>query len=132
MNTEEARSHFAGDKFATQATGITIEAVGDSYAKCILEIADRHLNQRGTVMGGAIFTLADFAVAVASNHEGRDAVSLSSSINYLSVPKGDRLYAEAHGVKDGHKVCVFQVDIYDNLEVKVACALFTNFRPSSN
>ena len=34
-----------------------------------MKIEPRHRNAAGIIMGGAIFTLADFAFAVASNHE---------------------------------------------------------------
>lgn len=63
--TEEARERFANDIFATQTTGIHIEKAEELYAKCTLSIEPRHLNANHTVMGGAIFTLADFTVAVA-------------------------------------------------------------------
>lgn len=57
---------FSNDRFATD-NGAVIEQADEGYAKCWLEIQPHHLNAAGTVMGGAIFTLADFAFAVASN-----------------------------------------------------------------
>ena len=62
---EQIREFFAKDRFATD-NGATIEEVDDGYAKCSLEIQPHHLNAANTVMGGAIFTLADFAFAVAT------------------------------------------------------------------
>ena len=49
-----------------QGYNVEIEEVDDGYAKCSLEIQPHHLNAANTVMGGAIFTLADFAFAVAT------------------------------------------------------------------
>ena len=63
---EQIQKVFANDRFATD-NGAVIEQVDEGYAKCWLEIQPHHLNAAGTVMGGAIFTLADFAFAVASN-----------------------------------------------------------------
>ena len=46
--------------------------------------------------GGAIFTLADLALAAAANSHGTLAFSLSSNITFLrSSGPGDVLYAEA-------------------------------------
>ena len=60
---EQIQKVFANDRFATD-NGAVIEQVDEGYAKCWLEIQPHHLNAAGTVMGGAIFTLADFAFAV--------------------------------------------------------------------
>ena len=59
---EQIQKVFANDRFATD-NGAVIEQVDEGYAKCWLEIQPHHLNAAGTVMGGAIFTLADFAFA---------------------------------------------------------------------
>ena len=37
------------------------------HAVCEMELADVHRNAMGNVMGGAIFTLADFALAICCN-----------------------------------------------------------------
>ena len=66
---DEARKMFAKDRFATEQTGAVIEEVAPNYAKCSMQIMDQHRNAYGGVMGGAIYTLADFAFAVASNFE---------------------------------------------------------------
>ena len=63
---EEARAFFAGDRFATE-NGAVIDEIGEHYAICSMEITPHHLNAAGRVMGGAVFMLADFAFAVASN-----------------------------------------------------------------
>ena len=61
---EEVRERFSQDRFAT-VNGAVIEAVGEGYAKCSIILNETHRNALGAVMGGAIFTLADFAFAVA-------------------------------------------------------------------
>ena len=62
---EQVQKVFANDRFATE-NGVVIDEVDDGYAKCSLEIQPHHLNAANTVLGGAIFTLADFAFAVAT------------------------------------------------------------------
>lgn len=123
----EAREEFAGDRFA-MGTGVRIEAVGDRYAKCSLQLTSRHLNAAGQTMGGAIFTLADFTFAVAANFRQPHAVTLESGIRYLTSPKGETLFAESRLIKDGKRVCFFTVDVTDELGTAVACVTFTGFR----
>ena len=124
---ENARKAFGNDIFATKTTGIVIDAVGDHYAKCSLVIEPKHLNAVGTVMGGAIFTLADFAFAVASNHAEMNTQSLTSQITYLSVAKGTRLIAEANCVKSGRSTCFYNITVTDDTERLVASISTTGF-----
>ena len=61
----EVQERFANDRYATE-NGARIEAIDDGYAKVIMDLDPHHYNAVGGVMGGAIFTAADFAFAVAS------------------------------------------------------------------
>lgn len=96
----EVRDFFANDRFATD-NGAVIEEVGENSATVSMTIEDHHRNAVGIVMGGAIFTLADFAFAVASNHENPGTVSLSANITFLKASKGSKLIAKAECVRDG-------------------------------
>ena len=79
-------------------------------------------------MGGAIFTLMDFAFATASSNVHRPTVAQQVSINYLSAPKGSRLIARAACRKDGRTSCVYQVNVEDDQGRDVAQAVFTGFK----
>lgn len=113
MTLEEAREYFAADKFATEKTGITIDEVGENYSKCSFVITDGHLAAHGSVMGGAIFTLADFAFAVASNTKEQLTVTLGSNISFISMPSDNRLTGECRCIKNGRKACFFETSITD-------------------
>ncbi len=128
--TEESRVRFADDIFATQTTGIKIEKAEELYARCILDIEPKHLNANKTVMGGAIFTLADFTVAVAVNNSGTSTVSLNNFIQYLGVAKGKRLIAETDCIKAGRSTVAINVNIQDDLGTPVARMQATSFRLS--
>ena len=65
-NIEEAREFFKGDRFATE-NGMVIEELDGEHAVTSVVLTDRHKNALGGVMGGAIFTLADFAFAALTN-----------------------------------------------------------------
>lgn len=125
--SEETIRLFEKDRFATE-NGAVIEEVGEHYAKCSLKIEDRHRNAMGAVMGGVYFTLADFALAVASNWKKMGNVSLNSEITYLSAAKGEKLIAEAVCVKDGRTTGYYRIDVKDELGNLAAAVTATTFR----
>ncbi|MBE6759435.1 MAG: PaaI family thioesterase [Ruminococcaceae bacterium] len=125
---ERARRKFAGDIYATETTGIIVEAAGRDYAKCSLETGPQHMNAASAVMGGAIFTLADFTFAVAANSEEMNTVSLTSSITYLSAARGGKLTAEANCVRSGRNTCHFIVTVTDSEGRVIASVSTTGFR----
>ena len=124
---EAAREYFARDRFATE-NGITLDERDEMRSVCSMEIADRHRNAFGGVMGGAIFTLADFAFATLTNAPGRVTVAQQVSINYLSPAKGSRLVATATYRKDGRSSCVVNVDVADDAGRDVAQFTGTGFK----
>lgn len=124
---ESAREFFYQDKFAVN-TGITLDDLTDDKAICSLNISDEHKNAYGGVMGGVIFTLADFAFAVLSNQIHQLTVAQQVSINYLSAPKGDKLIAEATCRKDGRTSSIIIVNISDDLGRDVAQFVGTGFK----
>lgn len=119
---ERAREVFRNDRYATDATGIEITEVGENYAKCSLKLCDRHRNAVGGVMGGVMFTLADFVFAIASNLNGPPTVSTVSQISFLSGVKGDTLIGESRLLRDGRNVCFYEISITDELGTPVAVA----------
>lgn len=120
MTLEETRAFFKDDVYATQVTGIVIDACGPNYAKCSLALESKHRNAAGQVMGGVLFTLADFAFAVAVNNSGPLTVTAVSQITFLSAARGNVLTAETRLIKDGKRSCYFQIDITDDLGTLVA------------
>ena len=117
---EKARKFFGEDFYATKASGIVIDEVGDHYARCSMEITRNHQNAYGGVMGGATFTLADYTFAVASNFNQVQTVSVTSQINFIGMAKGKKLLSESHLIKDGRSTCLYQIDVKDELGHKVA------------
>ena len=123
---EEVQQKFAQDRFATD-NGAVIEEIAEGYTRCSMLLDEHHYNAVGGVMGGAIFTLADFAFAVASNWNKGPHVSLTAQITYLSRAKGKKLIAEARCVKEGRSTCYYVVDVEDDLGNKVAQVTSTGF-----
>lgn len=123
---EQVRTRFAHDRFATE-NGAIIEEIKEGYARCSMDITPLHLNAAGSVMGGAIFTLADFAFAVAANWNQPLHVSLTSQITYLGGVKGKKLIAQARMVKEGRSTCFYMVDVTDELGTTVASVTTSGF-----
>ena len=130
MDIEEARKFFSNDRFATE-NGMALDERDGEHAVASLTLSERHRNAHGGVMGGAIFTLADFAFAALTNDPGRRTVAQQVSINYLAAPKGGRLVATARWRKDGHRSCVVNVDVADDTGRDVAQFVGTGFKLGS-
>lgn len=124
---EEAREFFYKDKFAVN-TGITLDELSSDEATCSLELNDDHRNAYGGVMGGVIFTLADFAFAVLSNQIHQLTVAQQVDIHYLSAPKGDKLIAKATCRKSGRTSSIINVDVSDDTGRDVAQFIGTGFK----
>lgn len=123
---EEAREIFSKDLYATRVSGAVIEEVGENYSKCSMRLKDEHRNAYGGIMGGCIYTLADFAFAVASNFDKeRLTVSLTGQASFLSMSKGAVLYAETKLIKEGRNNCFYEVMITDDLGKDIAVVYFT-------
>ncbi len=127
MNIDELREKFKSDRFATDCLGAVIDSVSEGAAVVSAEITEKTQNAEGGVMGGAIFTLADFAFAVANYASNEKAVSLSSSMTFLTRAKGSRLIAKATAIRRGKKVNCYRVDVSDELGTLVATANFNGF-----
>lgn len=107
---------------------MTLDELDEDRAVCSVVLGPRHRNAYGGVMGGVIFTLADFAFAAASNNLHKVTVAMQVSINYLSAPKGEKLIATAKCIKDGKTSMVVNVDIVDDTGRDVAQFVGTGFK----
>ena len=127
QSLEEAREYFQGDTFAT-GNGMEILEIGEGTATAGMTLDGRHKNAEGGVMGGVIFTLADFAFAAAANSVHRPTVAMQVSVNYLSAPKGNVLTAKARQLKDGRTSAVYVVSVFDGQGRHVAEFTGTGFK----
>ncbi|MDP4185816.1 MAG: PaaI family thioesterase [Bacteroidota bacterium] len=109
---EEIIELFKKDKFANSC-GIQIEEFHPGYAKCSMEVTEDHLNGIGTLMGGALFTLADFTFSVAANSYGTIGVSLNAFITYLRKCTGGKVTAIATEVSRGNRTGTYRVCVND-------------------
>lgn len=88
------------DVFA-EGNGMQVVDVTDNEAVTTMIVEERHLNGVGVCQGGALFTLADLAMAAVTNQRGK-SVSTDANIRFLSAAnKGELLECRMRLVKDG-------------------------------
>jgi len=93
--------------------GVKILEVEKGRAKISIKVREDMLNAAGICQGGVIFSLADFAFALASNSHGRIALAISANIYFVSPAlPGDELIAEAKEVSVSKRLGVYEVLVY--------------------
>ena len=110
---------FENDRFAERAN-IELVSVSPGHARAKMTLHPHHLNGYGTVQGGAIFTLADFAFAVASNSHGTVAVAINVSITFMKAGTTGTLWAEARELSRNLKLGSYTVEVQDDTGELVA------------
>ena len=112
MEKEKLKRFFENDRFAA-LTGVEIIEIARGFCKAKLEIEDKHLNSANVVQGGAIFTLADLAFAVAANSHGQLALAVNVNISFLKGKSKGTLYATATELADPKKIGAYDVLVTD-------------------
>jgi acyl-CoA thioesterase len=106
---------------ASQALGMTLDAIRPGYARMRMRVRGDMLNGHGTCHGGYIFMLADSAFAFACNSHNFNTVGAGCTIDYLAPGRaGDVLVAEAVEQALAGKTGVYDVVVTDQDGRKVA------------
>jgi acyl-CoA thioesterase len=100
------------DKFVAHC-GVELVEVRPGNARAKLKLQQHHLNGLGIVQGGAIFTLADFAFAAASNAHGTVAVAANANITFMKAVSTGTLWADAREVSKNFKLGSYTVEVKD-------------------
>ncbi len=112
-----------------------IECVKVEQGYCVLRMAIRKemLNGFGIAHGGITYSLADSALAFASNSHGRMSISIETSISHtVSLKEGDIITAIAEEMNLSNKIGIYQVTIKNQKEETVALFKGTVYRTSKN
>ena len=109
MNIQELLNRT--DRFAANA-GCRITEVDDHHAVAEMTVSAEHLNGGNVCQGGALFTLADLAIAALMNNDGQLTFGISNSIIFVtSAKEGDHLRAEAVHVTNHPKIPSMEVRV---------------------
>ena len=111
--------------YFSQWLGIKILAISEGYCKLSLCIRKDMLNGFHIAHGGITYSLADSALAFASNSKGQKSVSIETSILHLvSLKEGDEIIAESVNESDTGKLGHYKIKIYRLQQPEQAVALF--------
>ena len=110
---------YDNDAFS-QWLGIEVVDVKDGYCELKMTVRKEMLNGFQIAHGGIAYSLADSALAFASNSHGRKSLSVKTSISHtVSVKEGDVLTANTEELSLSDKIGVYLITItnQDNQEV---------------
>ena len=92
--------------------GINPEEVSKGYARCFIDVAEKHLNFGGFPHGGMLFSLADVAFSGAAASVHMPTTALSVTTNFCGTAKvGSKLIAEAKLKSEFRKFCYFDIEV---------------------
>lgn len=102
---------FFDDDAYIRHLGIELLDHGPGRARARMSVGPQHLNSAGGAHGGAIFSVADAALAVAANSHGRVALATDMSISYCKAVSDGTLVAEACEVSRGGRLARYRIDV---------------------
>ena len=115
----------------SQWLGISVIEI--SSGKCILRMTVRKemLNGFDIAHGGITYSLADSALAFASNSHGRKAVSVETNISHtVALKEGDEITATAEEISLSEKIGIYYITIKKQDNTVVALFKGTVYRTS--
>lgn len=110
---------YNNDPFS-QWLGIRVVKISKGYAELEMRVRPEMCNGFGIAHGGITYSLADSALAFASNSLGIQSLSIETSINHLKPLKsGNKILAITKAISDTSKTALYTIDILNGVE-KVA------------
>ena len=119
---------YGGDAFSQWMGMVRVsEAPGESILR--MTVRPEMTTGFGIAHGGITYSLADSALAFASNGHGIHSVSIETSISHLAkVMAGDLLIAHAKEQSRSNKIGLYQVEVRNQHDVLVAVFKGTVYR----
>lgn len=112
MKPEEIVQQMIQHDAFSQWLGIEVVTVRAGYCQLRMQISKQMLNGFFLAHGGITYSLADSALAFASNSHGQQALSIDTGINHFEkLVEGDIITATATEESLKNKLAVYRVDI---------------------
>ena len=129
-----SRSHnvvnhmYTNDAFS-QWLGIEVLDLKEGYCKVTMKMRENMTNGFKIAHGGVTYSLADSALAFASNARGDHALSIETSIAHTRPAQvGDQLYAEAVEKSHTRRFGIYEVTVTNERDELVALFKGTVYR----
>lgn len=117
----------------SQWLGIEVLNVEKGHCKLRMKIRQDMLNGFNIAHGGIAYSLADSALAFASNSNGKHSLSIETSISHMKgINDGDELIATTEEISVSNKFAVYFVTINNKYNHKIAHFKGTVYRTSTN
>jgi len=123
---------YQNDSFS-QWLGIEVIDVKEGYSELKMSIREEMTNGFKIAHGGITYSLADSALAFASNSHGRKSVSVETSISHTKpCNEGDIIVAKAIEKSLTNKIAIYEITITNQKQEIVALFKGTVYRTSKN
>ena len=117
----------------SQWLGIEIIDVSEGYCQLKMKVRKEMLNGFHIAHGGIAYSLADSALAFASNSHGKKSLSVETSISHtVSVKDGDVLTATTKELSRSDKIGVYLITITNKEDQEIAILKGTVYRTSKD
>lgn len=111
--------------YFSQWLGIELLELREGYCRMAMTVKPAMLNGFGIAHGGITYSVADSALAFASNSKGRKSVSIETSISHVhSLKENDEIIAEATCETETDKLGHYRVAVFLKNEPEKKVALF--------
>lgn len=125
MSPDEITQQMMKHDYFSQWLGIKVIEQKLAYCRLSLIIRKEMLNGFGIAHGGISYSLADSALAFASNSKGIKSVSIETSISHIvSLKETDEIIAEAICETESEKLGHYKVTLFLKNEPDKIVALF--------
>lgn len=132
MGVEKIKELISRNDQLGKLLGVQLVEVGEGRACTELKVGREHLNAAGVAHGGAIFTLADIALAAASNSQGNVALLTNGNIQVFHATKeGDTLCAKAKEISASRRLAHYRVKITNGAGEQIAVFNATVYKTSA-
>ncbi|MGE8546459.1 MAG: hydroxyphenylacetyl-CoA thioesterase PaaI [Alcaligenes sp.] len=118
---EQVSEHMYGNDQASQALGLSLDAVAPGQANMSMTVRADMLNGHKTCHGGFIFALADSTFAFACNSRNAPTVASGCTIDYLAPAfEGDVLTARGVEASLAGRTGVYDIEVVNQNGRRIA------------
>jgi uncharacterized protein (TIGR00369 family) len=114
------------------ALGTELSSTEEGRAIVSLRAEEWHLNDSGTVHGGAVSTLIDVAMAEALNtmtEEGEQPFTIQITVNYMKPGKPGTLTSTAKVRKGGERITIVEAEVVQEEDDEVVALATGTYAP---